>query len=126
MVFRYRKFDAKAYWANKPLCTLCKEHKVKNGSICYECRERGRKEKILISKNKQIADCHMDNNQDTKEVENETKKEVFGVDLFYQRLLVVEKTMHTVLAKKMAKVRTDFLKAFLKQLKKELVEADVF
>jgi superfamily I DNA and/or RNA helicase/very-short-patch-repair endonuclease len=33
----YGKFDAKAYWATKPLCTICKNHKVKNGTICYQC-----------------------------------------------------------------------------------------
>ncbi len=49
-----------------------------------------------------------------------------GVDLFYQRLLVVEKTMHTKLAKKMARARTKFLEKFLKQLKRELIESGVF
>jgi superfamily I DNA and/or RNA helicase/very-short-patch-repair endonuclease len=34
-----RTFDAKRYWANKPLCTICKKHKVKNGTICYECEK---------------------------------------------------------------------------------------
>ncbi len=33
-----KKFDAKAYWATKPLCTVCKIHKVKTGSVCSECR----------------------------------------------------------------------------------------
>lgn len=40
-----RKFDAKAYWALKPLCTVCKIHKVKEGSICSECRSAQIKEK---------------------------------------------------------------------------------
>lgn len=35
----YGKFDAKAYWATKPLCTVCKNHKVKNGTICYQCKK---------------------------------------------------------------------------------------
>ena len=35
----YGKFDAKAYWATKPLCTICKNHKVKNGTICYQCKK---------------------------------------------------------------------------------------
>lgn len=35
----YGKFDAKAYWATKPLCTICKNHKVKNGNICYKCKQ---------------------------------------------------------------------------------------
>ena len=48
-----------------------------------------------------------------------------GIDLFYRRLLIVEKTMHTDLAKKIAKSRTKFLKIFLSQLKKELIESDI-
>lgn len=35
----YGKFDAEAYWATKPLCTICKNHKVKNGTICYQCKK---------------------------------------------------------------------------------------
>jgi len=35
----YGKFDAKAYWATKPLCSICKSHKVKNGTICYQCKK---------------------------------------------------------------------------------------
>jgi uncharacterized protein len=45
-----------------------------------------------------------------------------AIDLFYSRLLVVEKTMYTKMAKRMAKKRTAFLKKFLAQFKNELVE----
>lgn len=48
-----------------------------------------------------------------------------GIWLFYKRLLVVEKRMHTPLAKKLAKRRTKFLKDFLNEFKKELVESDI-
>lgn len=48
-----------------------------------------------------------------------------GVDLFYNRLLIVEKTMHTKFAKKIAKKRTIFLKKFLKQFEEELIESGV-
>ena len=48
-----------------------------------------------------------------------------GIDLFYRRLLIVEKTMHTKLAKKMARSRTKFLRSFLAQLERELVESDI-
>jgi uncharacterized protein len=48
-----------------------------------------------------------------------------AIDLFYRRLLVVEKTMHTRLAKKIAKSRTKFLNVFLKQLERELIESGV-
>lgn len=44
----------------------------------------------------------------------------FGLDLFYSRLLKVKKTIKTKAAKKIAKRRTEFLKAFLKELKLEL------
>ncbi len=49
----------------------------------------------------------------------------FGLDLFYKRLLVVEKRMHTKLAKRIAKRRTLFLKKFLNELKLELQESGV-
>lgn len=39
MASYYGKFDAKAYWATKPLCAICKNHKVKNGTICYQCKK---------------------------------------------------------------------------------------
>ena len=48
-----------------------------------------------------------------------------GLDLFYRRLLLVEKGMHTDLARKMAKRRTEFLQAFLKELEIELEESGI-
>lgn len=48
-----------------------------------------------------------------------------NLDLFYRRLLIVEKGMHTNFAKRMAKRRTDFLKKFLNELKIELKESKV-
>ena len=48
-----------------------------------------------------------------------------GLDLFYKRLLIVEKGMHTKIAKKIAKRRTVFLKNFLAELKIELKESKV-
>lgn len=48
-----------------------------------------------------------------------------NLDLFYRRLLVVEKGMHTKLAKKIAKRRTLFLKEFLRELKQELIETKI-
>ena len=34
-----KKFDAKRYWANKALCSVCKIRKVKQGTTCWECRK---------------------------------------------------------------------------------------
>jgi len=48
-----------------------------------------------------------------------------NLDLFYRRLLIVEKGMHTELAKKIAKRRTVFLEKFLQELKTELKESGV-
>ncbi len=48
-----------------------------------------------------------------------------SLDLFYQRLLIVEKRMHTKLAKRIAKRRTIFLKKFLSELRMELKESAV-
>lgn len=47
----------------------------------------------------------------------------FGLDLFYDRLLVVGGKMHTQYARKLAKRRTEFLRSFLKELKNELKES---
>jgi uncharacterized protein len=46
----------------------------------------------------------------------------FALDLFYARLLQIEKRMHTKTAKKIAKRRTAFLQNFLTELKLELQE----
>jgi len=46
----------------------------------------------------------------------------FAIDLFYTRLLKMEKRMHTESAKKIAKRRTNFLKEFLSELELELRE----
>lgn len=43
-----QKFDARAYWATKPLCTICGEHKVKNGTVCYKCKERNMEKEEII------------------------------------------------------------------------------
>ncbi len=48
-----------------------------------------------------------------------------GVELFYKRLLVVEKGMHTKLAKSIARRRTKFLEDFLAELKLELEESGI-
>jgi uncharacterized protein len=48
-----------------------------------------------------------------------------NTDLFYRRLLLVEKGMHTKLARKIAKRRTLFLKKFLEELRFELKESEV-
>jgi len=48
-----------------------------------------------------------------------------GIDLFYRRLLVVEKGMNTEMAKQIAVRRTIFLKNFLAELKLELKESGV-
>ncbi len=48
-----------------------------------------------------------------------------GVDLFYNRLLVVGDKMHTELARHMAKERTEFLRAFLDHLRSELKDSNI-
>ncbi|MDO8507393.1 MAG: HD domain-containing protein [bacterium] len=44
----------------------------------------------------------------------------FGLDLFFERLLMVADRMHTKTARKIAERRTEFLKVFLEELKIEL------
>ena len=46
-----------------------------------------------------------------------------GLDLFFERLLVVGETMNTAGGRVLAKGRTDFLKQFLEQLQHELSDA---
>lgn len=48
-----------------------------------------------------------------------------GIDLFRQRLLVVEEVLHTDMAKQLARSRTDFLEDFLEQLESELEEGKI-
>ena len=48
-----------------------------------------------------------------------------GIDLFYNRLLLVEDRMHTAIAKKIAKRRSEFLGQFLKELEFELQESEI-
>lgn len=46
----------------------------------------------------------------------------YALDLFFTRLLVVQRRLHTRTAKNIAKRRTVFLKIFLKELRVELLE----
>lgn len=48
-----------------------------------------------------------------------------GVGLFYRRLLLADKRLHSKMAKQIGKKRTAFLKIFLKQLETELKEVGV-
>lgn len=55
---------------------------------------------------------------------NNTTKET-NLDLFFNRLLVVEKQMHTSIAKNIAEKRTYFVNHFLEQLEMELKESNI-
>jgi uncharacterized protein len=48
-----------------------------------------------------------------------------GVWLFYKRLLLIENRIHTEYARKIAKRRTVFLRSFLSEFKRELMEANI-
>lgn len=50
------KFDAKRYWATKPLCTVCKQHKVKEGTVCSECKKESMKQQREILKKKDLIE----------------------------------------------------------------------
>ena len=81
MVFYRQKFDAKAYWATKSFCTVCKKHKVKSGTICYECRKLN--EKIateLQKKSKSIIEMNTNNGEAINE-ETEATNNNFEVDV---------------------------------------------
>jgi uncharacterized protein len=44
----------------------------------------------------------------------------YGLDLFYERLLIIEERVYTKTAKKIARQKTKFLRIFLDELRKEL------
>ena len=76
------KFDAKAYWANKPLCIVCKKHKVKNGTTCHECRKLEEKTSKQLPKEKSghkpIIEMNTENIEE-KNTENNAPNENFGI-----------------------------------------------
>jgi len=78
-----RKFDAKAYWAHKPLCSVCKKHKVKSGTICFECRKLSEKnEKLLLrQKDNEKKLIEMETTEETKDEKIINEIEDFGVSV---------------------------------------------
>lgn len=53
------------------------------------------------------------------------QEQIFALDLFFTRLLKIEDKMNLPSAKKAAKIRTDFVKKFLQELKKEVECGDL-
>lgn len=51
-----RRFDAQAYWAKKPICSVCKKHKVKSGTICYQCKQTGMRKYEKVVKTAKIEE----------------------------------------------------------------------
>lgn len=76
-----QKFDAKAYWATRPLCTVCKNRKVKQGVICGECRKSLERFNEKSGRSKESI-IEMDT-KNTHEIntEAETQNENFGVEV---------------------------------------------
>lgn len=74
----YRRFDAKAYWARKPLCTICKKHKVKSGIICYECKKLNEK-----NQTQSIKSINYMETETTKQINTEVKVPIenFGISV---------------------------------------------
>lgn len=79
-----KKIDAKAYWADKPLCTVCQMHKVKDGVICSECRKPKKKNDTPLvagtNETKQIIEMGTEN---TKQMNTEevASTETFGISV---------------------------------------------
>lgn len=79
---RYRKkFDAKAYWATKPLCTVCKQHKVKSGTICYECKKLNEKVSLQSVKVEDVEEIKLEMIKENSKQNSETPVENFGVEV---------------------------------------------
>ncbi len=73
-----RKFDAKAYWAHKPLCTVCKVHKVKEGTVCSECKKQAMKDQKELEKNKNLATIDIQVSEDV-DISEPRKKHVSNI-----------------------------------------------
>src|SRR3989344_7713289 len=73
-----RKFDAKAYWATKPLCEVCKEHKVKEGNVCSECRKEAVRQQKEIEKNTKLTNMQTQIPEDV-EISEPRKKRVSNI-----------------------------------------------
>ena len=79
MATYHKRFDAKAYWATKPLCSVCKIHKVKQGVICGECRKSLERFNEKSGRSKEpIIEMDTKNTNEAK-IETETPNENFGV-----------------------------------------------
>jgi len=83
MVRYRRKFDAERYWVGKPLCLVCKNHKVKEGTICWECKKAQQKANTQLLKAKIDNDLIIKMGQNThqsheEELEPQTPVEDFG------------------------------------------------
>ncbi len=80
----YGKFDAKTYWATKPFCSVCKNHKVKNGNICYKCKQETMNQK---QNNKTTSIQEVVNEVDNEEKANQEievlnqNNDDFGVEI---------------------------------------------
>lgn len=82
---KYRqKFDATAYWALKPLCVVCGEHKVKSGTICYQCKKLIEKNNLQLPKvlnKKDIANKMPKENIQQADTKIETLDNNFSVEV---------------------------------------------
>ncbi|MDP3057612.1 MAG: AAA domain-containing protein [bacterium] len=79
-----QKFDAKAYWENKPLCTVCKQHKVKSGTVCYKCKkliEKNNLQSPKVLNKKEIISKISKENMQQSDTKIETPDNNFGVDV---------------------------------------------
>ncbi len=81
----YKKFDAKAYWTTKPLCSVCKSHKVKNGTVCYQCKKAIEQKTSSITQNSEPVNAKLVEPQ-TEEKEQKFSQIKFDKN-FIKRLL---------------------------------------
>jgi len=76
-----QKFDANAYWATKPLCTVCKKHKVKNGTICYECKKLNKGTSTELKSEREPITKMDTKNTNEINTKTEASNENFGVQV---------------------------------------------
>lgn len=86
MATYHRKFDANAYWATKPLCTVCKIHKVKSGTVCSKCRNIEIRQ--LGAEIKEAKTLYQDS-PNMKQTEKEILTPNIGVLRDYQKKLLI-------------------------------------
>lgn len=89
------KFDAKAYWATKPYCTICKNHKVKKGSICFECKKGSMKQQSEIETPTEMSSSVViePRKKRTSNISAEAQNKIIRLFTYLEKVLAVDNSI---------------------------------